>query len=202
MKTVVLLGDGMGDFPVEKLGNRTPLQAADAPTIRQIAAAGEVRMVSTVPDGLPPGSDVANMAILGYDAGLNYTGRAPIEAAGADLSMGSDDVAFRCNLVTVQEGIMVDYSAGHISTEEATELIHALQHELGTAGLDFHVGVQYRHLLIWKNGAADANCTPPHEISDLAVEQHLPSGSGSEAIYALMERSKTILAEHPVNKSA
>ena len=149
MKTVVLLGDGMGDFPVEKLGNRTPLQAARASTIRQIAAAGEVRMVSTVPDGLPPGSDVANMAILGYDAALNYTGRAPIEAAGAGLLMGSDDVAFRCNLVTVQEGTMVDYSAGHISTEEAAELIQALQSELGEAGLDFHVGVQYRHILIY-----------------------------------------------------
>jgi 2,3-bisphosphoglycerate-independent phosphoglycerate mutase len=200
MKTVVLLGDGMGDFPVEKLGNRTPLQAAHAPTIRQIAAAGEVRMVSTVPEGLPPGSDVANMAILGYDAALNYTGRAPIEAAGADLAMASDDVAFRCNLVTVQDGTMVDYSAGHISTEEAAELIHVLEQELGEEGLSFHVGVQYRHLLIWKKGAADARCMPPHEISDQAVEPHLPEGPGSEAIHMLMERSKTILAEHPVNQ--
>ena len=127
----------MGDFPVAELGDRTPLQAAQAPMMRKIAAAGDLRWSSTVPEGLPPGSDVANMAILGYDAGLNYTGRAPIEAAGADLSMGSDEVAFRCNLVTVEEGIMFDYSAGHISTEEAAELIDALQAELGTAGSPF-----------------------------------------------------------------
>ncbi len=200
MKTLVLLGDGMGDFPVEELGNRTPLQAAHAPTMRRIAAAGEVRMVSTVPEGLPPGSDVANMAILGYDAALNYTGRAPIEAAGADLPMGAEDVAFRCNLVTVQDGVMVDYSAGHISTEEAAELIEALQAGLGTEGLAFHVGVQYRHLLIWKGGAADAFCMPPHEISDRAVAEHLPDGAGAEAIQELMERSKAILAAHPVNQ--
>ena len=137
MKTLVLLGDGMGDFPVAELGDRTPLQAAQAPMMRKIAAHGDLRMVNTVPEGLPPGSDVANMAILGYDAALNYTGRAPIEAASADIPMAPDEVAFRCNLVTVEEGTMLDYSAGHISTEEAAALIDALQAELGEAGITF-----------------------------------------------------------------
>ena len=131
---------------------------------------------------------------------LNYTGRAPIEAAGADIPMVSDEVAFRCNLVTIEEGTMLDYSAGHISTEEAAELIDALQAELGEAGITFHVGVQYRHLLIWKEGAADAFCMPPHEISDKAVAEYLPDGDGAEAVRALMERSKAVLADHPVNQ--
>ena len=200
MKTLVLLGDGMGDFPVAELGDRTPLQAARAPMMRKIAAHGDLRMVNTVPEGLPPGSDVANMAILGYDAALNYTGRAPIEAAGADIPMANDEVAFRCNLVTIEEGTMLDYSAGHISTEEAAELIEALQAELGEAGITFHVGVQYRHLLIWKEGAADAFCMPPHEISDKAVADYLPDGDGAEAVRTLMERSKAVLADHPVNQ--
>ena len=112
MKYVVLVGDGMGDYPVEALGGKTPLQAADIPMIRKIAAAGEVRLVQTVPEGMPPGSDVANMALLGYDAAKNYTGRAPIEAAGAELPMKPSDVAYRCNLVTVVDGRMDDYSAG------------------------------------------------------------------------------------------
>ena len=117
MKYVILCGDGMGDYPVPDLGNRTILQAAHIPNMRRIAAAGEVRMVNTVPPELPPGSDVANLGLLGYDARKNYTGRAPIEAAGAGIPMSADDVALRCNLVTVVDGNMDDYSAGHISTE-------------------------------------------------------------------------------------
>ena len=200
MKTVVLLGDGMGDFPIEEFGNKTPLQIANIPTMRKISANSEVRMVNTVPQNLPPGSDVANMAILGYDASKNYTGRAPIEAAGADIPMTDNDIAFRCNLVTIENGVMKDYSAGHISTGEASELIKSLQTELGSDYLNFHIGVQYRHLLIWENGPSDLLCVPPHEISDKHIDSFLPKGKYKEQLIKIMEDSKNILANHPVNK--
>jgi 2,3-bisphosphoglycerate-independent phosphoglycerate mutase len=200
MKYVVLVGDGMGDYPVADLGNKTPLQAAHAPTIGKSAAAGEVRMVQTVPTGMPPGSDVANMALLGYDAAKNYPGRAPIEAAGAELPMKSSDVAFRCNLVTVVDGVMDDYSAGHITTEEGQALMVSLQEELGREGLTFNPGVQYRHLLIWDGGPAGCECTPPHEISDKPVEGNLPAGDRQDEIRELMELSKAVFADHPVNQ--
>jgi 2,3-bisphosphoglycerate-independent phosphoglycerate mutase len=200
MKVVVLVGDGMGDYPVESLGNKTPLQAADIPTIRKITAAGEVRMVQTVPEGMPPGSDVANMALLGYDAALNYTGRAPIEAAGAELPMKPTDVAFRCNLVTVVDGVMDDYSAGHITTAEGQALVRSLQEELGREGLSFNPGVQYRHLLIWDGGPATCACIPPHEISDKPLEGNLPAGDRQDEIRELMELSRKVFADHPVNK--
>ena len=200
MKVVVLVGDGMGDYPVDALGGKTPLQAANIPMIRKIAAAGELRLVQTVPDGMPPGSDVANLALLGYDAAKNYTGRAPIEAAGAEIPMAPSDVAFRCNLVTVADGVMDDYSAGHITTEEGRALVCSLQEKLGREGLTFHPGVQYRHLLIWDGGPATCECTPPHEISDKPVEGNLPAGDRQDEIRALMELSKEVFADHPVNQ--
>jgi len=200
MKYVVLVGDGMGDYPVDLLDGKTPLQAAHAPTIRKIAGLGETRLVQTVPEGMPPGSDVANLALLGYDATSNYTGRAPIEAAGAEIPMTPSDVAFRCNLVTVKDGIMDDYSAGHITTEEARSLIAAVQEKLGRAGLSFHPGVQYRHLLVWDGGPAGCECMPPHEIADRPVDEYLPSGDRQDEIRELMERSKEVLADHPVNR--
>jgi 2,3-bisphosphoglycerate-independent phosphoglycerate mutase len=201
MKYVVLVGDGMGDYPVEVLGGKTPLQAAEIPAMRKIAAAGEVRLVQTVPDGMPPGSDVANLALLGYDAAENYTGRAPIEAAGAEVGMNPSDVAFRCNLVTVTEdGIMDDYSAGHITTEEGQALVRSLQEKLGREGLAFHPGVQYRHLLIWEGGPAECGCTPPHEISDRPVKDSLPAGNRQDELRELMELSKEVFTEHPVNR--
>ncbi|HEY5653427.1 MAG TPA: cofactor-independent phosphoglycerate mutase [Pontiella sp.] len=201
MKYVVLVGDGMGDYPVEALGGKTPLQAADCPTIRKFAALGETRMVQTVPDGMPPGSDVANMALLGYDAALNYTGRAPIEAAGAEIPMSPSDVAFRCNLVTVtDDGTMDDYSAGHITTEEGQALVRSLQEKLGRKGLTFHPGVQYRHLLVWDGGPTACECMPPHEITDKPTGNHLPSGDREDEIRSLMELSREVFADHPVNQ--
>jgi len=190
----------MGDYPLESLGGKTPLQAATIPHMRRIAAAGEVRMVQTVPEGMPPGSDVANLALLGYDPAENYTGRAPIEAAGAGIPLGREDVAFRCNLVTVEDGRMADYSAGHISTEEAHELIAALQQHLGGEELRFYGGVGYRHLLVWKNGPTEIRTQPPHDIADQAVAAHLPTGDRQERVHELMERSKPILDRHPVNQ--
>lgn len=201
MKVVVLVGDGMGDYPVPELGNRTILQAAEIPTIRRIAAKGHVARIGTVPDHLPPGSDVANLSLLGYDPAAHYNGRAPIEAAGAGIPLAPDDVAFRCNLVTVENGAMLDYSAGHISTSEAHELIAAIQSKLGRPGLTFHGGVSYRHLLIWKNGPVDLLTQPPHEIADQLIDPHLPQGCRQDEVRRLMEESREILRDHPVNRA-
>ncbi len=198
-KIAVLVGDGMGDEPVAALGGRTPLQAAAIPTIRRAAAAGNVRLVRTVPDGLAPGSDVANMGLLGYDAKENYTGRAAIEAAGARIPLQPSDVAYRTNLVTVQDGKMIDYSAGDISSEEAHELIAALNAAVSRAGLRFHGGVSYRHLLVWRDGPTDLWVAPPHEISGKPVADHLPKGPRQEEARALMDLSRRVFAEHPVN---
>jgi 2,3-bisphosphoglycerate-independent phosphoglycerate mutase len=201
MKYVVLVGDGMGDYPVDALGGKTPLQAAECPMIRTFAALGETRMVQTVPDGMPPGSDVANLALLGYDAALNYTGRAPIEAAGAEIPMSPTDVAFRCNLVTVaDDGVMNDYSAGHITTEEGRALVASLQEALGEEGLTFHPGVQYRHILVWNGGPAECACEPAHEITDKPVAENLPVGDREDEVRELMEKTKAVFAEHPVNQ--
>ena len=202
MKFAILVGDGMGDYPCPELGGQTPLQVARAPNMRRIAAAGECRMVQTVPvSGLPPGSDVANMSLLGYNAEENYTGRAAIEAAGANIPLGANDVAFRCNLVTIEDGRMADYSAGHITSEEARPLIEAVQAELGGNGLRFHAGVQYRHLLVWSGGPLALEMQPPHDISGRPVADFLPRGERAAEVRALMERSQAILRDHPVNRA-
>lgn len=195
----MLVGDGMGDEPVAALGGRTPLQAAAMPAIRRLAARGHARLVRTVPDGLAPGSDVANMGLLGYNALENYTGRAAIEAAGARLPLDPADVAFRANLVTVEGGRMLDYSAGDISSGEAHELIAALNAAVSRVGLRFHGGVSYRHLLAWREGPVELAMTPPHEISGKPVAEHLPRGERQEEARALMELSRHVFAGHPVN---
>lgn len=200
MKRIVLIGDGMGDYPVEELGHKTPLQAASIPRIRRIAAAGAVRMIQTIPPGMQPGSDVANLGLLGYNPAENYTGRAPIEAAGAGIPMEAQHVAFRCNLVTLHDEKMNDYSAGHITTEEAHQLIAALDRELGRDGLRFHGGVNYRHLLIWREGPAELRTPPPHEISDKPVADYLPQGRRQDEVQTLMTASRALFADHPVNK--
>jgi len=200
MKYVVLVGDGMGDYPVAELGNKTILQAADIPNIRKLAAAGDVEMIQTVPAELPPGSDVANLSLMGYNPLDAYTGRAPIEAAGAGIELRPDDVAVRCNLVCIENGVMADYSAGHITTEEARQLIASIQDELGRPGLTFHSGVSYRHLIVWNKGPATALIThPPHEISDKVANDYLPSGPRAEELIHLMDTSRNILENHPVN---
>ena len=199
MKKVILVGDGMGDYPVDSLGGLSPLQAAAPRAMRQIAAAGTLYMVQTVPDVLPPGSDVANLGLLGYDATQNYTGRAPIEAAGTSLELAPNQVAVRCNLVTIEDGKMIDYSAGHIETDEAHQLIESIQEALGSSECEFRGGVSYRHLLIWDNGPTNLVTQPPHDISDQDVLPHLPHGERDSELLALMEASKAILKDHPVN---
>ena len=198
-KIAVLVGDGMGDDPVPALAGRTPLQLAAMPAIRRVAALGNVRLVQTVPDGMAPGSDVANMGLLGYNAKENYTGRAAIEAAGARIPLAPDDVAYRTNLVTVRDGVMEDYSAGDISTEEGCRLIRDLDAAAAREGLRFNPGVSYRHLLIWNGGPLGLALTPPHEISTRPVAPYLPSGPRAEEMLALMDLSKRVFDGHPVN---
>ncbi|MCP5487279.1 MAG: cofactor-independent phosphoglycerate mutase [Verrucomicrobia bacterium] len=200
MKIVYLVGDGMGDNPVAALGGKTVLQAADCPTMRQLAAVGTTVLVDTVPEPLAPGSDVANLCLMGYNPLEAYTGRAPIEAAGANIPLAADAMAWRCNLVTVTDGKMADYSAGHISTEEARELMAAIQEALGSQDRTFHAGISYRHLLVWTQGPEGIKTQPPHDIADQPVEAHLPSGEAQAVVRELMEQSKAIFADHPINR--
>lgn len=199
MKTVMLIGDGMGDWPCPELDGKTPLQAALAANMRRIAAAGNLYLADTVPPGFPPGSDVANLGLLGYDARNYYTGRAPIEAAGAKLPLKENDVALRCNLVHIADNKMVDYSSGHISTEDAAPMIATLEEKLGRPGLSFNTGVQYRHLLIWDGGPIDPITQPPHDILTQDISKYLPHEGRAQELLDLMEASKEILANHPVN---
>ncbi len=196
MKLMVILGDGMADLPLAELQGRTPLQAAEKPNMDRLARLGRGGLALTVPDGFPPGSDVANLSVIGYDPRRFYTGRAPLEAASMGVHLGEGDIAFRCNLVTIEDGIMTDYSAGHISTEEARELIGALKPLMPEERL--YAGVSYRHLLVLQEGA-EAVCTPPHDISDQPVAGYLPQGDGAEMLLQLMEAAKPVLACHPLN---
>jgi 2,3-bisphosphoglycerate-independent phosphoglycerate mutase len=196
MKYVVLLGDGMADHPVDSLGGKTPLQAAYKPNMDQVAREGRSGLLKTVPDGMLPGSDVANLSVMGYDPRRYYSGRAPLEAAAMGVDLAEDDIAFRCNFVTVVDGIMVDYSAGHITSEEGKELIKSLRPLVPTGRL--YSGVSYRNLLVLKAGAP-AICTPPHDILDRPISDYLPKGQDSILLKEIMEASVPVLASNPVN---
>jgi 2,3-bisphosphoglycerate-independent phosphoglycerate mutase len=204
MKYIILVGDGMADYPIPELGDRTPLQVADTANMDLVAKKGVSGMVTTIPENMPPGSDVANLSVLGYDPEIYYTGRGPLEAGSMGIKLSEDDVAYRCNIVTVGNGMMVDYSAGHISSGESEELMELIDDELGTDEVRFHAGVSYRHLLICRGGPPcppeSLKCTPPHDITGRKYEEYLPTGDGQEIIRELMEKSKSILADHPVNR--
>lgn len=203
MKYVILIGDGMADRPDAELGGLTPLQKANTPNMDKLAAKGIIGSVRTIPRGLHPGSDVANLTILGYDPKKYYTGRAPLEAASIGVNLSDNDIAYRCNLVTLKFNdtiIMDDYSSGHISTEDARELIGAVKAELQNDEISFYPGVSYRHLMVWRNGKADIECTPPHDILGKEISAYLPRGNGSELLNDLMKRSVKILETHPLNK--
>jgi len=200
MKYAILIGDGMADYPIEKLGNRTILQAARTPAMDLIAARGKTGLAKTVPDGFPPGSDVANMSILGYDPATYYSGRAPLEAASMGVALEADDVAFRCNLITIENGKIKDYSSGHISSDEAEILIDTLDSELGRENLRFYPGISYRHLLVAANNlGAETECTPPHDITGEKKDNYLPRGRDGEFFSELIEESMTVLELHPIN---
>lgn len=203
MKYIVMLGDGMADYPIEELGGRTPLEAAKKPNIDRLARGGELGMVKTVPEGLKPGSDVANLSAMGYNPLQCYTGRSPLEAVSIGIQMEDTDVAFRCNLVTLSDEpeyadkTMVDYSSGEITTAEAQELIKAVDEAFRTEEILFYPGISYRHCMIWHGGPVGLDLTPPHDISDRKVTAYLP---GNPVILDLMKRSYEILKDHPVNK--
>ena len=194
MKYVVCVPDGCADEPVPALGGLTPLEAALTPTLDRLAARAEVGRAAVIPPGLPPGSDVGNMSIFGYDPAQFHTGRAPIEAAALGLKLRPDQVAYRCNLVIVgPDGTMVDFAGGHPSTEAAAEAIKALDVALGGDGLEFHPGVQYRHILVAPADWAEAECTPPHDLTgQLAV---WPSGPAASKLKRIMDASREVLAD-------
>lgn len=204
MKYVIVQGDGMADWPVDALGGKTPLEYARTPHMDRIASEGVFGLTRTIPDGYPPGSDVGTLSVLGYDPRRYHTGRSPIEAASMGVELAPDDVAFRCNLVSLgrtDDGAetMADFAAGHISSADAAELIHALDDEVGGGAFAFYPGVSYRHLLVWRGGKEGMTTTPPHDITGRPIADSLPQGEGAERLRELMRRSREIFASHPVN---
>ena len=205
-KHIVLLGDGMADEPIKELGDKTPLQYAKTPNMDKIARGGVSGMVKTIPDGFEPGSDVANMSILGYDPSKYYTGRAPIEAANMGIELQPSDIAYRMNLVTLGNDDsgrrkMVDYSAGHITTEESTKIVQYIEREFGDFEFSFYPGKSYRHIMVWKNGKEEIVTTPPHDILGSEIGMYLPHGNGAGKILKIMRDSQRVLPEHPVNEA-
>lgn len=207
MKYLILVPDGAGDEKIEALGNRTPLQAAEIFTMDGLAQKGLVGMVQTIPEGIAPGSDAANLSVMGYDPAVYLTGRSPLEAVSMGIDMLESDVAFRTNLVTLEgegdyEGLTIkDHSAGDISNEEAKALIEYVQEKLGTETLRFYPGVSYRHALIVKNGLTHYNLTPPHDVLTQKAGSHLPKGEGADFITDLMKKSYALLKDYPVNQN-
>jgi len=205
MKYALIIPDGCADEPQESLGGKTPLQAASTPAMDAIVAAGVVGRANHVPAHLPAGSDVANLSLLGYDPNVYFTGRAPLEAAAQGIALGPNDCAIRCNLVTIEDQIMRDFTADHISTEEARELLATLQQALGRGDLEFIPGVSYRNLLLYRGGdtpppfTADTRATPPHDLTDKSVLDDYPRGPGSGLLNQLMSDSVGVFANHPVN---
>lgn len=198
MKYIVLVGDGMCDYPIAELGNKTPLEFSKTPNMDYLASHGKIGLAKTVPEGMSPASDVANLAIFGYDPEIYYTGRGPLEAANLGVRLQDDDVAFRCNLITADEK-MLDYSAGHISTKEASILIKYLDEKIGSDEARFYPGTSYRHLAVIKNKGLKARCVPPHDITGRQIKKYLPRGEDAKLLLSLMEASRKILPEHEVN---
>jgi 2,3-bisphosphoglycerate-independent phosphoglycerate mutase len=207
MKYVLVVGDGMSDYPIPELGNKTPLQAAYKPNMDSIAAEGQSGLLKTVPDELTPGSDVAICSVLGYDPRTYFTGRGPLEASARGVKLGKNDAAYRCNLITEKDEAILDYSAGHITTEEASELIEAVKEALEKPGVEFYSGLDYRHLLILRNFPHPEliECTPPHDATGVKVSAVLPKTKAADAekgarlLRDLINGSRNILRNHPVN---
>jgi len=207
MKYVIIHGDGMADWPCDELGGKTPLEAARKPNMDLLATRGTLGLVATIPEGMPSGSDVGTMTMMGYDPRRYHTGRAPIEAASQGIAMGPGDVVFRMNLVSLQPlpggnaQVMHDFTAGHITSDEAAQIVADLRRELAGDGVELFNGVSYRHLMVWRNGTARTTLTPPHDITGKEIESHLPEGEGAQRLRDLMTRAASILARHPVNRA-
>lgn len=208
MKYVVVLYDGMADYPVDELGGKTPMMCAKKPLFDGLGAKGTVGLVRTVPEGMKPGSDVANMSVMGFDPKKYYTGRSPLEALSIGIDLKDTDIAFRCNLVTLsddenyEDKTMLDYCAGDISTEEAAQIIKSVQEHFGNDKFKFYNGVSYRHCLVWNGGTTDvAPLTPPHDISGRKITEYLSDNENAKELIAMMKESYSFLMQHPVNKA-
>jgi len=207
MKYILLVNDGMADYRLPELNNKTPMQVADTPNLNKIAPKSKFGRLITIPSGSEPGSDAANLSILGYDPKICFTGRGPLEAAAQGIKLGDNDIAFRCNLITEKNGILADYSAGHISSSEATQLIDKLNEELGTKNRRFYSGLSYRNLLILRNTwfSEKILTTPPHNINGKPLSENLVKPLGSEGVKTaaflnkMIFKSKEILENHPIN---
>ncbi|MCA9129838.1 MAG: cofactor-independent phosphoglycerate mutase [Planctomycetales bacterium] len=206
MKYVIIIPDGCSDQPIEQLGNQTPLQAAKVPNMDRVAAAGLVGRTDNVPLHFPAGSEVANMTLFGYDPNLYFTGRAPIEAAAQGIQLGAFDWAIRCNLVTIVDQIMVDFTADHISSTEAAELLSSFKGIVADSSFEFVPGVSYRNLLIYRGGSSaespfneDTRTRAPHDLTDLPVVDDYPRGPGSDLLVDLMQKCQTVLGSHEIN---
>jgi 2,3-bisphosphoglycerate-independent phosphoglycerate mutase len=206
MKYIVILGDGMADRPVKELGGKTPLQKAFKPNMDRLVREGIIGRVRTIPVDFHPGSDIANLNILGYDPKEFYSGRAPLEAASIGIMLKKDDVAYRCNLVTLKfnrdktKAVMEDYSSDHIRTEDARELIKEINGGIGTEQISFYPGVSYRHIMVWSSGVSDNECIPPHDITGKDITDYLPVGEGEDVLREMMRKSTDILENHPINR--
>ena len=205
MKHIIILGDGMADWSSVSLGNKTLLQYADTPYMDMLASKGRTGTLITVPDGFHPGSEVANMSVMGYNLPKVYEGRGPLEAASIGVELQSGDMAMRCNLVCIEGDILKNHSAGHVSTEEADVLVKYLQEHLGDEQIQFHTGVQYRHLLVIKDGDKHIDCTPPHDVPlrpfrPLMVKAEVPEAQETaDIINSLILKSQELLDKHPIN---
>jgi len=204
MKYVIIHGDGMGDWPCDELGGKTPLEAAHKPNMDLIATRGTLGLVQTIPEGMPPGSDVGTMTMMGYDPMRYHTGRAPIEAASMGIAMGPTDVVFRMNLVSLKDEssatVMNDFTSGHITSEEGARIVADLRDQLARDGVEFFNGVSYRHLMVWRGGPRSTKLTPPHDITGKSIEGHMPEGEGAQRLLVLMKKSQEIMRDHPVNQ--
>jgi 2,3-bisphosphoglycerate-independent phosphoglycerate mutase len=207
MKYIIIVPDGMADYKYKELGGKTPMEYADTPAMDSLSGSGIMGVVRTVPAGFSPGSDIANLSIMGYDPRVYHKGRSPLEAVSIGIEPGQDDVIFRCNLVTLSnesdyhEKTMIDYSTGEISTEDSAMLIEYLKSGLETEDIRFYSGVSYRNIMVWKGGPYKTKLTPPHDILEKKIAPYLPSGTGSKAILELMLQSSRMLQVHPLNRS-
>lgn len=200
MKYVVLVPDGAADYPIDELAGQTPLQAAHTPYMDQLAREGCGGLVQMIPAERPPGSDIGNLEIFGYDSRVHYTGRSPLEAVSMGVDLGPDGIAFRLNMIHRAGDVLVDYSAGHISTEESCQLVEVLAAQLGRADLRFYPGVGYRHLLVIDHGPEELVSYPPHDIMGQSINKYLPSGDGEQLVRQIMQAAEPILARAEVNE--
>ncbi len=207
MKYAILVGDGMSDYPVPELDNKTPLEVAKIPNMNDMVKHGTIGLVKTVPSGMKPASDVANLSIIGYEPKTYYTGRGPLEAANIGVELAENEIAFRCNLITANNNVMSDYSAGHISDKESKTLLECLDQKLGSDSIKFYHGKSYRHLVVIKTRSKEelrdlmkTVCTPPHDISGKNISGYMPKGKLADILLKLMKESRAILEKHEINK--